>query len=88
MTAIELLGWLGFGILVAAWIPQTWETIKSGYTNMNVAFILMYFSSSLLLTIYSILTGDTVFTALNGLLTIGSGINMYFKLFPKNRKSL
>lgn len=85
MTGIELLGWAGFGILVAAWIPQTWETIKEGSTQVNIAFIIMYFSSSLMLTIYSVLIADPVFTALNGLLTIGSGINMYFKLFPRTR---
>jgi uncharacterized protein with PQ loop repeat len=83
MTGIELLGWLGFGILVAAWIPQTWDTIKEGSTSMNIAFIIMYFTSSLMLTIYSIITGDPIFTSLNALLTIGSGINMYYKLFPR-----
>lgn len=85
MTGIELLGWIGFGILVAAWIPQTWETIKEGSTSMNIAFIIMYFTSSLMLTVYSVLIGDTIFTALNALLTIGSGINMYFKLFPRKK---
>jgi uncharacterized protein with PQ loop repeat len=85
MTGIELLGWAGFGILVAAWIPQTWETIKEGSTSMNIAFIIMYFSSSLMLTIYSVLIDDTVFTALNALLTLGSGINLYFKLFPRKK---
>ena len=83
MTGIEILGWIGFGILVAAWIPQTLETIRMRKTHLNMAFIIMYFSSSLLLTIYSVLQSDTVFMALNGLLTLGSGINMYFKLFPK-----
>ena len=83
MTGIEIMGWVGFGILVAAWIPQTLETIKAGETHINVAFIIMYFTSSLLLTIYSVLIEDPVFTALNGLLTLGSGINMYYKFFPR-----
>lgn len=83
MTGIELLGWIGFGILVAAWVPQTWETIKAGTSAVNIAFIIMYFSSSFMLTVYSVLIGDPVFTALNGLLTLGSGVNMYYKLFPR-----
>ncbi len=83
MTGIELMGWAGFGILVAAWIPQTLDTIKKGNTQMNLAFIIMYFTSSLLLTIYSVLTEDPVFTALNALLTLGSGINLYYKFFPR-----
>ncbi len=83
MTSIELLGWIGFGILVVAWVPQTWQTIKAGYTEMNMAFIVLYASASLLLTIYSVLTNDLVFIALNGMLTIGSGLNMFYKLFPR-----
>ena len=80
---IEFLGWAGFGILVLAWVPQTWETIKAGYTNTNLAFILLYFTASLILTIYSVIIDDHVFTALNGMLTVGSGINLYFKFFPR-----
>jgi uncharacterized protein with PQ loop repeat len=83
MDWIEILGWTGFAILIMAWIPQTIDTIKAGKTDINIAFILMYVASSLLLTIYSVLTNDSVFIALNGLLTIGSGINLYYKLFPR-----
>tara|TARA_R110000868_G_scaffold259361_2_gene517170 strand:- start:38988 stop:39254 length:267 start_codon:yes stop_codon:yes gene_type:complete len=83
MDWIEILGWSGFAILIMAWIPQTWDTIKAGKTDMNLAFILMYVFSSLLLTIYSILEHDSVFIALNALLSVGSGINLYYKLFPR-----
>ena len=83
MSGVELLGWVGFGILVIAWVPQTYETIRAGRTNLNIAFILLYASASLLLTIYSVLEHDDVFIALNGMLTIGSGINLYYKLFPR-----
>ncbi len=80
---MEFLGWIGFGILVAAWIPQTLDTIKAGKCSTNLVFIILYAVASLLLTIYAILQVDYVFTALNGLLTIGSSINMYYKLFPR-----
>lgn len=83
MSGVEILGWIGFAILVSAWIPQTWQTIKAGRTDISLAFILMYVSSSLLLTIYAFLENDHVFIALNGLLTIGSGINLYYKLVPR-----
>lgn len=81
----QILGWVGFGMLVAAWVPQTMETIRQGYTETNLAFIILYVTASILLTIYSILVVDYVFIALNASLTIGSGINLYYKLFPKNR---
>lgn len=83
MSGVELLGWAGFAILILAWIPQTWETIKAGRTEMNIAFILMYAISSMLLTVYSVLENDTVFITLNALLTLGSGINLFYKLFPR-----
>jgi len=83
MTGVELLGWAGFGILIMAWIPQTWDTIKAGQTPINMGFILMYAASSLILTIYSVITNDVIFTTLNAILTIGSGINLYYKLFPR-----
>lgn len=85
MEQVEILGWIGFTILVSAWIPQTLETVRKGYTSTNLAFIIMYVVASLLLTIYSILIVDYVFIALNGLITIGSGINLYYKLFPRNK---
>ena len=83
--SIELLGWIGFAILVSAWIPQTWETVKKGQTQLHIAFIIMYFTSSVILTVYSVVVGDTVFIALNALLSLGSGINLYFKLFPRKK---
>ncbi len=83
MTGVEILGWAGFGILIMAWIPQTWDTIKAGKTPITIGFILLYASSSLMLTIYSFITDDIIFTALNGILTLGSGINLYYKLFPR-----
>lgn len=86
MTGTEILGWLGFAILIMAWIPQTFDTIKAGKTQMNLAFILMYVFSSLLLTIYSVLENDLVFIALNALLTVGSGINLFYKLFPRKER--
>lgn len=80
---VEVVGWIGFGILVMAWVPQTWDTIRDGYCPTNLAFIILYALASLVLTVYAALQVDYVFVALNGLLTIGSGINMYYKLFPR-----
>ena len=88
MSGIEILGWVGFAILIGAWIPQTWQTIKQGKTDISLAFILMYVSSSLLLTVYSVLTEDLIFTVLNAMLTVGSAINLYYKLNPRKEDLL
>jgi len=87
MTGTEIIGWAGFLLLVIAWVPQTVETIKNGHTKMNIIFILLYVISSGLLTAYAVLNNDLVFIALNGLLTIGSGINLYYKLNPRESDS-
>lgn len=82
MSGVDALGWLGFALLITAWVPQTVDTIKAGKTEMNLGFILMYASSCIILTIYAILSHNAVFITLNALLTIGSGINLYYKFFP------
>ncbi len=79
------VGWAGFFLLLAAWVPQTWTTIKQGSTPLHAAFILLYVVSSGLLTIYAVLQDDLVFMMLNGLLTMGSGINLYYRFFPRQR---
>ncbi len=83
MSGMELIGWAGFLLLVAAWVPQTIDTIKAGKTDVNMVFIILYVISSALLTIYAVINVDYVFIALNGLLTIGSGINLFYKLKPR-----
>jgi MtN3 and saliva related transmembrane protein len=83
MSGIEILGWTGFAILIGAWIPRTLQTIRAGKTDISLAFILMYVSSSLLLTVHSVLINELVYIVLNGMLTVGSAINLYYKLFPR-----
>jgi uncharacterized protein with PQ loop repeat len=83
MLISEIIGWAGFLLLVAAWVPQTIDTIKAGRTDVNIVFIILYVISSALLTVYAIVNTDYVFIVLNGLLTIGSGINLFYKLNPR-----
>ncbi len=77
----EALGLIGLIAIVICWIPQTYESVKRGYTNMNLYFLLIYFVGSLSLTIYAI--GNFVFFTLNFLAAVGSLINLYFKFFPR-----
>ncbi len=77
----EALGLIGLIAIVICWIPQTYESIKRGYTNMNLYFLLIYFIGSISLTVYAI--GNFVFFTLNFLAAIGSLINLYFKFFPR-----
>lgn len=75
-----LIGLTGMIILVSSWLPQTIETIKTQRCPLNIKFILLYTISSLLLTIYSILIKDIVFTLLNFLAFFQSLINLIIKI--------
>jgi uncharacterized protein with PQ loop repeat len=77
----EALGLIGLIAIVICWIPQTYESIKRGYTTMNLYFLMIYFIGSLSLTIYAI--GNFVFFTLNLLASVGSLINLYLKFFPR-----
>ena len=44
MPVNEIIGWAGFLLLVAAWVPQTIDTIKAGKTDVNMVFIILYVS--------------------------------------------
>lgn len=81
---MEWVGWLGFSLLVISWVPQTWQTVQRGSTDMHMAFLLLYTFSSYLLTWYSWMIDDLIFILLNGLLAVGGTINLYYKLWPRN----
>jgi MtN3 and saliva related transmembrane protein len=83
MSYILILGLVGMIILVSSWIPQTIETLKTKKCPLNLKFILLYTISSLLLTIYSMLIKDVVFTILNFLAFSQSLINLVVKLNEK-----
>lgn len=83
----QIIGWIGLALLLGAWIPQTWETIREGQTSVNILFVILYVASSAVLTFYAILQSDAVFAVLNGLLTFGSGINLYYKIWPRYEKN-
>jgi len=83
MNYILILGLVGMIILVSSWIPQTIETLKTKKCPLNLKFILLYTISSLLLTIYSMLIKDIVFTILNFLAFSQSLINLVVKLNEK-----
>ncbi len=79
---MKIIGLIGLIAIVACWIPQTLEVIRTKRSSMKLSFLLLYFPGSIALTIYAI--GDPIFVTLNLLTTIGSAISLYFKAFSKN----
>lgn len=81
--SIEWVGWIGLSLLLLAWVPQTFETIREGKCSINLGFIILYVAASATLATYAYLIDDPVFMTLNLFLTLGSGLNFYYKLFPR-----
>jgi uncharacterized protein with PQ loop repeat len=78
---MTLAGIIGLTAIVACWIPQTYEVIRTRKTDMKLSFLILYLTGSIALTIYAL--GDAIFVTLNLLTTAGSAINLYFRLFPQ-----
>ena len=79
---MKIIGLIGLLAIVACWIPQTLEVVRTKHSQMKLSFLLLYFAGSIALTIYAI--GDSIFVILNLLTTIGSVMNLYFKIFSRN----
>ena len=80
------LRWVGYVGLVSfalAWIPQCLDTVRAGRCAANRTFIALAGLGSLSLTVYALGEGDVVFSALNGLTTVGAAINLYYSLSPR-----
>jgi lipid-A-disaccharide synthase-like uncharacterized protein len=78
---MKIVGLIGLLAIVACWIPQTLEVVRTKRSSMSLSFLLLYFVGSIALTIYAL--GDPIFVTLNLLTTIGSAVNLYFKAFPR-----
>ncbi len=80
---MEWIGYVGLTALVVCWIPQTMDTVRLGSCPVNLGFLLLTALGSLSLAVYAASFGNTVFTVLNCLTTLGTAINIYYKLFPR-----
>ncbi len=81
---MKIIGLVGLLAIVACWIPQTFEVLKTKRADMSTSFLIFYFVGSIALTIYAL--GDAIFLTLNLLTSIGSAINLYYKMFPKTEE--
>ena len=83
---MEWLAYLGLTALAACWIPQSIDTMKQGRCPVNLGFLILSLSGSVILAAYALSLGNPVFSILNSLTTLGAAINLYYKLFPRERR--
>jgi lipid-A-disaccharide synthase-like uncharacterized protein len=80
---MQWIGYVGLTALVVCWIPQSIDTIKQGECPVNLTFLFLTALGSLCLAFYALSLGNPVFTILNCLTTLGTAVNIYYKLFPR-----
>ena len=78
---MQWIGYVGLSALVVCWIPQSVDTIKQGRCPVNMTFLLLSALGSLSLAFYALSLGNSVFTILNCLTTLGTAINIFYKMF-------
>jgi len=66
---VAVLGVLGLVFIVAGWIISVGKEVP-------LRLSLLYFTGSVLLTVYAVLEADLIFIALNSLASIFSGIQI------------
>jgi lipid-A-disaccharide synthase-like uncharacterized protein len=80
---MQWLGYAGLTALTLCWIPQSMDTIRLGRCPVNLTFLILSAAGSLLLALYAWHLGDPVFTILNMLTTLSAGLNILYKVFPR-----
>jgi len=81
------VGVIGAVLLLIAWIPETYRTIKSKDASaIDLRFLAIYVIGSSLLAFYSYQINDIVFTALNSFIALMSMVELDLVLRKKMKK--
>ncbi|MBM3229425.1 hypothetical protein FJZ26_03250 [Candidatus Parvarchaeota archaeon] len=87
---IDILGVLGLVFIVLAWVPETIDNYKKRGRGLDIKFVLLALSGSLLLAYHAYVINDGVFLILNLLTSIGGMLNLamfiYYRRVGKMKK--
>ena len=81
---MQVIGYVGVIAFALAWIPQSLDTVKAGRCGVNPVFLALAALGSFSLMAYAMLKGDSIFSFLNGLTTLGALVNLYYRLLPRS----
>jgi lipid-A-disaccharide synthase-like uncharacterized protein len=84
--ATDYIGILGLALILAGWIWEFWQTLRSKKAGVPLPFALLYGAGSFLLTLHSIALGDTVFIILNAAATLIAVANAVFAITRGRKK--
>jgi len=79
-VATDYIGIAGLVLILAGWIWEFLQTLKSNKAGVPLSFALLYGAGSMLLTLHSMALGDTVFIVLNAAATLIAAANAVFAL--------
>ncbi|MCX6771739.1 MAG: hypothetical protein NTX79_06820 [Candidatus Micrarchaeota archaeon] len=82
----DYFGILGLVLILAGWVWEFYQALKSNTAGVPLSFALLYGAGSLLLTLHSIQLGDTVFIILNAAATLIAVANAIFAITRGKRK--
>ena len=78
--ATDYIGVVGLLLILAGWVWEFIQSLKSNKAGVPLSFALLYGAGSLLLTLHSIALGDIVFILLNAAATLIAAANAIFAL--------
>lgn len=82
---MDWIGYLGMTALAICWLPQSIDTVRQGRCDVTLGFLLLSALGSMSLALYAFLRADTVFVLVNILTTVGALLNLFYRLFPRDR---
>ena len=84
--ATDYIGVVGLLLILAGWVWEFIQSLKSNKAGVPLSFALLYGAGSLLLTLHSIALGDIVFIILNAAATLIAAANAIFALTRGKKK--
>jgi uncharacterized protein with PQ loop repeat len=84
MNIIEFIGLSGSLILSLCSVPQVIESIKTGYSGMNIQMLWLWLLGALLMLVYSTMQySDIILWFSYSTAVIFSSIILYYKIYPR-----
>ena len=74
----DYLGWIGFGLVLLCWVPQTIRCLRKEEVRLSKAFLALTALGSVTLFLHALFMKDLPFTVLNAYAALNAGINWYF----------
>ena len=74
----DYLGWIGFGLVLLCWVPQTIKCLRKEEVRLSKAFLALTALGSVTLFLHALFRQDMPFMVLNAYAALNAAINWYF----------